>query len=177
VIKNLLIALAGLIVVGFVWTSWKAYDSDHTNTGGTPCTLEAKICPDGTAVGRVSPSCEFSECPTATSTPPVTTGAGTVAGTVLYGPTCPVMRDPPDPRCADKPYAADLVLTTADGLKSIQTFRSDIDGSFTLSIEPGSYAIHGAPSGKAFPRCNSEVFQVVKDKTAAVTVQCDSGIR
>ena len=27
------------------------------------CTQEAKICPDGTAVGRVSPDCEFAPCP------------------------------------------------------------------------------------------------------------------
>ncbi|MFZ2804468.1 MAG: hypothetical protein WA001_04550 [Patescibacteria group bacterium] len=27
------------------------------------CTLEAKICPDGSAVGRVGPSCEFAPCP------------------------------------------------------------------------------------------------------------------
>lgn len=28
-----------------------------------PCTEEAKICPDGTAVGRVGPDCEFEACP------------------------------------------------------------------------------------------------------------------
>jgi len=28
------------------------------------CTLEAKICPDGSAVGRVPPDCEFAPCPT-----------------------------------------------------------------------------------------------------------------
>ncbi|MEI6528954.1 MAG: GerMN domain-containing protein [Candidatus Falkowbacteria bacterium] len=27
------------------------------------CTMEAKICPDGSAVGRTSPDCEFSSCP------------------------------------------------------------------------------------------------------------------
>jgi hypothetical protein len=27
------------------------------------CTMDAKICPDGTAVGRVGPSCEFAPCP------------------------------------------------------------------------------------------------------------------
>jgi Immunoglobulin-like domain of bacterial spore germination len=27
------------------------------------CTMEAKICPDGSAVGRVGPSCEFAACP------------------------------------------------------------------------------------------------------------------
>ncbi|OGY42505.1 MAG: hypothetical protein A2Y82_04015 [Candidatus Buchananbacteria bacterium RBG_13_36_9] len=27
-----------------------------------PCTMEAKICPDGTAVGRIGPNCEFAPC-------------------------------------------------------------------------------------------------------------------
>jgi hypothetical protein len=27
------------------------------------CTMEAKVCPDGTAVGRTGPKCEFTECP------------------------------------------------------------------------------------------------------------------
>lgn len=30
------------------------------------CTMEAKICPDGSAVGRSGPKCEFTACPTAT---------------------------------------------------------------------------------------------------------------
>lgn len=33
------------------------------------CTLEAKICPDGSSVGRTGPKCEFSPCPTATPDP------------------------------------------------------------------------------------------------------------
>ena len=28
----------------------------------TACTLEAKICPDGSSVGRTGPNCEFAEC-------------------------------------------------------------------------------------------------------------------
>lgn len=41
------------------------------------CTMEAKICPDGSAVGRTGPNCEFADCPAvdlppnnSTSTPP-----------------------------------------------------------------------------------------------------------
>ncbi len=36
------------------------------------CTMDAKICPDGSAVGRVGPNCEFAACPNpaATSTTP-----------------------------------------------------------------------------------------------------------
>ena len=27
------------------------------------CTLEAKLCPDGSSVGRIGPNCEFASCP------------------------------------------------------------------------------------------------------------------
>lgn len=27
------------------------------------CTMDARVCPDGTAVGRIPPNCEFEECP------------------------------------------------------------------------------------------------------------------
>lgn len=33
------------------------------------CTMEAKICPDGTAIGRSGPDCEFTPCPNSTTTP------------------------------------------------------------------------------------------------------------
>lgn len=31
--------------------------------GGVACTMEAKICPDGSTVGRTGPKCEFASCP------------------------------------------------------------------------------------------------------------------
>ena len=37
--------------------------SQRSDTEPVACTLEAKICPDGSAVGREGPSCEFAECP------------------------------------------------------------------------------------------------------------------
>lgn len=43
------------------------------------CTLEAKICPDGTSVGRSGPNCEFSPCPNSTLT------ADTATTTTLQG--------------------------------------------------------------------------------------------
>ncbi|MBI2474161.1 MAG: hypothetical protein HYV68_00500 [Candidatus Taylorbacteria bacterium] len=64
---------------------------------------------------------------------------GTIFGTVMLGPACPVMRDPPDPECADKPYATNLVLTTADGAREIKKFSSDSSGRFRLEVPPGKY--------------------------------------
>lgn len=33
------------------------------------CTQEAKICPDGSSVGRIGPNCEFKSCPVSKSVP------------------------------------------------------------------------------------------------------------
>lgn len=33
------------------------------SVGPAVCTMEAKICPDGSSVGRVGPKCEFAACP------------------------------------------------------------------------------------------------------------------
>ena len=43
-------------------------DLDQDMIGGRPeegvaCTMEAKMCPDGSYVGRTGPKCEFAPCP------------------------------------------------------------------------------------------------------------------
>jgi hypothetical protein len=39
---------------------------------GTVCPQDAKICPDGSSVGRTGLNCDFAACPTGTSTPKIT---------------------------------------------------------------------------------------------------------
>ena len=41
----------------------QAPESPNTDEGQTFCTMDAKVCPDGSAVGRTGPDCEFSPCP------------------------------------------------------------------------------------------------------------------
>lgn len=42
------------------------------------CTADAKICPDGSAVGRSGPNCEFAECPSGLGLVDVETPAGSL---------------------------------------------------------------------------------------------------
>jgi hypothetical protein len=55
-------------------------NSVSTNPSGAACTAEAKVCPDGSAVGRTGPNCSFAACP-----PPNVelTSASTTIGFVL----------------------------------------------------------------------------------------------
>lgn len=46
----------------------------NKNSEPIACTMEAKLCPDGTAVGRMGPNCEFTACPEITTVPTPTTG-------------------------------------------------------------------------------------------------------
>lgn len=38
-------------------------ESENDTVTEVSCTADAKLCPDGTAVGRSGPSCEFDPCP------------------------------------------------------------------------------------------------------------------
>ncbi|MBL1434105.1 hypothetical protein COB87_000815 [Candidatus Wolfebacteria bacterium] len=52
---TILLTLVG--IVGFLYQ----YAKD-TPRGPIACTLEARICPDGSTVGRTGPNCEFRAC-------------------------------------------------------------------------------------------------------------------
>jgi hypothetical protein len=65
----LLLIIAGL----FIYAKEVKAPTPTPGDGGeqTVCTMEAKICPDGSAVGRSGPNCEFAACPdTGTTTDP-----------------------------------------------------------------------------------------------------------
>jgi len=79
--KVLFTVFGALLVIGILYLAlFKGFDRlkgsgqpETSNQPGTPaqpgpvaCTLEAKICPDGSAVGRSGPNCEFAACPAET---------------------------------------------------------------------------------------------------------------
>ena len=43
-------------------------DMDVPKDQGVMCTADALLCPDGSAVGRMPPNCEFAPCPNGSST-------------------------------------------------------------------------------------------------------------
>jgi hypothetical protein len=63
--KLFILVVIGIIalslVIGFV--VGKRVATGNPPVGGVACTMEAKICPDGSAVGRSGPKCEFAPCP------------------------------------------------------------------------------------------------------------------
>ena len=173
--RNLL--LAALIVIAgagiwFISTHPAPKPPVDNNFPSRPvaCTLEAKICPDGSAVGRTGPNCEFAACPEVI---PMKSG---IAGTVTLSPTCPVERVPPDPGCAPKPYSTQIAITLAGHTDATSLVQSDANGAFTAALSPGSYIL-SARGGDILPRCPNVRAEVVSGQYTRVTIDCDTGIR
>ncbi len=84
--KNKII-ISALVVVGIVvaLNVWHSVGRAPKPIGQV-CTLEAKICPDGSAVGRAGPECAFAACPNEAATPTIGLSlldSGTLSGVTL----------------------------------------------------------------------------------------------
>lgn len=58
--------IAGVVFIILIGIGGFLYRNVQERTGGpleTACTTEAKVCPDGSSVGRSGPACEFAPCP------------------------------------------------------------------------------------------------------------------
>jgi len=68
-INNLIKLLIAIVIaeltglIGSIFIIWRLSVKAGDLNAGTACTMEAKICPDGSGVGRSGPNCEFAPCP------------------------------------------------------------------------------------------------------------------
>lgn len=101
-----------------------------------------------------------------------------VEGVVTLGPTCPVMRNPPDPQCGDKPYVTTIQVISIGSPKSspFTTVESDKEGKYKIMLPPGEYALQPA-GGSVLPRCETKNIKIEASKIIKVDLSCDSGIR
>lgn len=61
--KNIIIVI--IITLLVVFFGFLIYETEFADDVTPPaCTMEAKLCPDGSTVGRSGPNCEFATCPT-----------------------------------------------------------------------------------------------------------------
>ncbi len=86
----LVLVCAAVLVAGVLFSSVPSKSNQNTGStltnegngnqdnnpanGGSACPQDAKVCPDGSSVGRVGPNCEFAPCPTMATTTPVALG-------------------------------------------------------------------------------------------------------
>ncbi len=144
------------------------------------CTADAMQCPDGSYVGRSGPNCEF-VCPAATTTPPTGGGGGIlpynsgIRGTVMAGPTCPVVQNPPQGECDDKPIATTITVMRSSSTAVLLQTRSTESGAFEFALPPGDYVVSGGEA--VLPRCSETQVTVRADTYSRITLNCDTGIR
>lgn len=102
-------------------------------------------------------------------------GVGTVSGTILRGPICPVVKDPPDEKCADQPVFEDFIVKDVAGINEVAWFSTRRDGSFTVTLSAGEYSIESAtPLG---PGIQAHLIEVRANETSEYTITFDTGIR
>jgi|GEM_PF-6430430 len=91
----LIIFMIVLISIGIAIVFLLTWPAGQKGGGAVACTLEARICPDGTAVGRVGPDCEFTPCPVVDDTPTDNTPQGCPEDAMVCPDGSVVVRKPP----------------------------------------------------------------------------------
>jgi len=142
------------------------------------CTEEAKICPDGSAVGRSGPQCEFTACPEviATTTPPQS--QGTLKGQVTIGPVCPVetVGNPCKPT-AEMYAAAKVFVYTSDKKTLLKTITPDQNGKFSINLLPGTYFIDMIHQRMGGTTGVPTTITILSGKATTLNLDVDTGLR
>lgn len=91
--KNVYVISAVIFVLGFIaggvtLSALRFFHETATAPYSGGCTQEAMICPDGSAVGRIGPNCEFAECPAIPPDPTYDNGITVVEPDPSYGVVC-----------------------------------------------------------------------------------------
>lgn len=63
--RDVIVIIVGLFLFVLVWGVWIGLESQGGFSSPKvieQCPADARLCPDGSAVGRVPPHCEFAEC-------------------------------------------------------------------------------------------------------------------
>jgi hypothetical protein len=196
----LLLGVSGLYLVGR-FAPRAATGAPGGNSGLVECTADAKVCDDGSSVGRnPAKNCEFYPCPAAKAPikeeEPIACTAdaklcedGSAVGRqgergCAFAP-CPgegtvtgtVTLAPTCPYeqaghpCPTSSYDGELRLEPAAGGVISTTWVRA--GKLYATLAPGTYKIS---TGKVLPRCDAS-FTVRADEETAFSAVCDSGIR
>ncbi len=142
---------------------------------GTPtpvaaCTDEAKLCDDGSGVGRNGPECRFDPCP-------LEQGAGVVKGTVTIGPLEPVETPGTKTPVPPEVYEGRAIVFTGSGGAYVKHVSINGDGTYAAWLWPGTYTVDinhlGIDSAEGFPR----EITIHEGDTITLDVNIDTGIR
>jgi hypothetical protein len=104
-------------------------------------------------------------------------GSG-VSGRVTAGPTCPVVTNPPDPACGERPVAGAVLLISDRKGTEVGRVTAGQDGSFTFLLAPGAYRLVPQPVEGLMGTAAPIDFDVKAGQPMTeVQVSYDTGIR
>ena len=98
-------------------------------------------------------------------------------GTMLSGPTCPVVGPDSGDECDDQTYVGTVIVRTEDGSREVARFTADESGVFEITLNPGAYLLAPQPGENGFPFAENQLVQVSSDAFTDVTILYDTGIR
>lgn len=104
-------------------------------------------------------------------------GASGVRGVATSGPSCPVVRDPPDPECADRPVEGARIVVLGPGGREVAHITTAADGSFEVELAPGTYRIVPGPVEGLMGTAGEQDVEVVDGHMVEISLLYDTGIR
>ncbi len=112
-----------------------------------------------------------------------------IEGQVLLGPSCPVQQS--DKPCEEQPFQARIVILDMQD-SVLQTMNTAEDGTFKISMAPGTYTLRpmvidetlerqtqeiGIPAAEKYPRAEEMTVTVEAGVFTQVVIQFDTGVR
>jgi hypothetical protein len=132
----------------------------------------------GVLLGAPASTAAQSQMPVDDPMPDPGASSTVLAGQVLIGPICPVVRLDRVDQCADQPYPGDLSIRTPAGDQEVTQITADAQGSFAVDLAPGTYqVIPLSPPGHILPRGVPQTVTLEDGLTTTIEVHYDSGIR
>lgn len=114
-LKRNWISLVVVIVVAGVGVIWGLQAKRESTNTPVACTDEAKICPDGTAVGRTGPQCAFADCPSVVKEPTGTKFTNTAIGVSFTLPAGWYVMGSTGAKVDPKSYTTTTFVTIGNG--------------------------------------------------------------
>lgn len=103
------------------------------------------------------------------------TRSGGIEGHVTEGPMCPGPVQIGINSCPDQPYQATISILDENNTQ-IKQIQTDVNGSFKITLVPGTYILHPEP-GKPFPHASDQSVVVTDGQYTLVTIMYDTGMR
>jgi hypothetical protein len=110
-------------------------------------------------------------CTPSAPSPPSTT----LTLALTAGPVCPVEQNPPDPDCAPRPVAGEVVAIVL-GDRELARGTSDADGRIRFALPAGRYVVRPMEDG-TFPTPPAEQVVDVGADPLEISLEYDTGIR